>query len=179
MSQHILMTSKEMNSAIEKMADDIIKSEKDMKNVVLIGIVTRGVCLAERLVKTIKKKTKIEPGIGSLDITFYRDDIGSIATQPLAKETQIPFDLTDKKIILVDDVIFTGRSTRAALDGLMDYARPRSIQLAVLVERKHRELPIQADYVGKKAATKYDDKVQVYLKETDKIDKVVVYETKN
>lgn len=173
-NQRVVMTSKEISSAIISMADEIINVNKDIKNVVVIGIVTRGVCLAERLIKEINKKKDTDLQIGSLDITFYRDDINSIARQPLAKETQIPFDLTDKKVILVDDVLFTGRSTRAALDEIMDFARPKCIQLAVLIDRGHRELPIQADYVGKKIETEYSDQVQVKLKEIDKNDKVLI-----
>ncbi len=172
-----LMTEKEISLAIKSIAEEILKKNFDLKNLVFIGIVTRGVCLANRLAKEISRKKKIDLPVGSLDITFYRDDIDSIARQPLAKETKIPFDLTDKKIILVDDVLFTGRSIRAALDELMDFARPRSVQLAVLIDRGHRELPIQADFVGKKIKTNYSDQVQVQLKEVDGVDRVT-YEIK-
>jgi len=171
------MTPKDVNSAIKHMAEEITLVNKNLKDVVIIGIVTRGVCLAERLVKEINKLKKSELKIGSLDITFYRDDLHSIATQPMAKETQIPFDLTDKIVILVDDVLYTGRSTRAALDEIMDFARPKCIQLAVLIDRGHRELPIQADYTGRKIESEYNDQVQVKLKEIDKNDKVLIRST--
>ncbi|OGS17552.1 MAG: bifunctional pyr operon transcriptional regulator/uracil phosphoribosyltransferase [Elusimicrobia bacterium RIFOXYA2_FULL_40_6] len=169
-----ILTAKEIDSAIKHLSDEIVQVNQDLKDVVIIGIVTRGVCLGERLIKEINKVKGTSLQIGSLDITFYRDDIHSIATQPIAKETQIPFDLTDKIVILVDDVLYTGRSARAAMAAIMDFARPKCIQLAVLIDRGHRELPIQADYVGKKIESEYSDQVQVKLKETDKNDKVVI-----
>ncbi|MBU0951257.1 MAG: bifunctional pyr operon transcriptional regulator/uracil phosphoribosyltransferase PyrR [Elusimicrobia bacterium] len=174
MSSRVILTAKEINTAIKHLADEIIQVNQNLNDIVIIGIVTRGVCLAERLIKEINKAKGTNLKIGSLDITFYRDDLNSIATQPIAKETQIPFDLTDKIIILVDDVLYTGRSTRAAMDAIMDFARPKCIQLAVLIDRGHRELPIQADYVGKKIESEYSDQVQVKLKEIDKNDKVVI-----
>jgi len=177
MAKRTIMTEKEISLSIEKISGDILKKNPDLKNLVLIGIVTRGVCLANRLAKEISKKKNINLPVGSLDITFYRDDVDSIARQPLAKETKIPFDLTSKKIILVDDVLFTGRSIRAALDEIMDFARPKSVQLAVLIDRGHRELPIQADFVGKTIKTNYSDQIQVQLKEVDGVDRVT-YEVK-
>lgn len=172
-----IMTEEEINLAIKNISEEILKKNSNLKKVVLIGIVTRGVCLANRIAKEISKRKKIDLPVGSLDITFYRDDVDSIAHQPLAKETKIPFDLTNKKIILVDDVLFTGRSIRAALDELMDFARPKSVQLAVLIDRGHRELPIQADFIGKIIKTNYSDQIQVQLKEIDGFDRVI-YEVK-
>jgi pyrimidine operon attenuation protein/uracil phosphoribosyltransferase len=177
MAKKTVMTEKEINLSIKNISEQILKKNPDLKNLVLIGIVTRGVCLANRIAKEIEKKKNINLPVGSLDITFYRDDVDSIARQPLAKETKIPFDLTNKKIILVDDVLFTGRSIRAALDELIDFARPKSVQLAVLIDRGHRELPIQADFIGKTVKTNYQDQIQVQLKEVDGLDRVT-YEVK-
>jgi len=174
MSPKILMNDKEVRQSILKIKQSIIKEKKDLKNLVFIGILTRGVYIAERLINEIKNEKKINIPLGVIDITFYRDDIDSIAKQPLAKETKINFDLTDKEVILVDDVLFTGRSIRAALDEIMDFGRPKRVQLAVLIDRGHRELPIQADYVGKSIITDYNDKVKVKLKEVDNIDSVVL-----
>jgi len=174
MSPKILMNDKEVRQSILKIKQSIIKEKKDLKNLVFIGILTRGVYIAERLINEIKNEKKINIPLGVIDITFYRDDIDSIAKQPLAKETKINFDLTDKEVILVDDVLFTGRSIRAALDEIMDFGRPKRVQLAVLIDRGHRELPIQADYVGKSIITDYKDKVKVKLKEVDNIDSVVL-----
>lgn len=169
-----LMTGPEMDKAILSISRDIAGKTGNIKDLVFIGILTRGVHLAQRLINEIKKIKKHEVPLGTLDITFYRDDIDSIATQPLAKETRIMFDLTDKNVILVDDVLFTGRSIRAALDEIMDFGRPRKIQLAVLIDRGHRELPIQADFTGKTIETKYSDRIKVRIKELDKIDQVIL-----
>jgi pyrimidine operon attenuation protein/uracil phosphoribosyltransferase len=173
MKEKDIMTGSEIEKAIENIAKNIVKESPDIKYLVFIGILTRGVHIAQRLINEIKKIKKHEVPFGILDITFYRDDIDSIATQPLAKETKIMFDLTDKNVILVDDVLFTGRSIRAALDEIMDFGRPKKVQLAVLVDRGHRELPIQADFVGKVVDTEYTDRIHVKLKETDGTDKVV------
>lgn len=174
MKTKVLMTADDINKRIKGIVAGIIKEKKDLKNVVFIGILSRGVHLAERIVKEVKKLKKIDIPLGTLDITFYRDDVDSIAKQPLAKETQMPFDLTGREVILIDDVLFTGRSTRAALDEIMDFGRPRKIQLAVLVDRSHREIPIHADFVGEEVVTEYSDRVSVRLKESDGKDEVVL-----
>ena len=177
MSKKVLLAQKNVAIAIKNIVTEILKKYTDLKKVVLIGVITRGVYIAKRIQKTIEEEKKVKLPIATLDITFYRDDVNSIANQPKAHETNIPFDLTEKNVILVDDVLFTGRSIRAALDEIMDFGRPESVSLAVFIDRGHRELPIQADFVGKKVKTKYQDQIQVKLKEIDKIDKVILNAT--
>lgn len=172
-----ILNGKEIDKEIEKISIEILNRTTKIADLLLIGIVTRGVYIAKRIQKIIEKKTGVKVSIGTLDITFYRDDVDSIAKQPKAHETKVPFDLTGKNVILVDDVLFTGRSIRAALDEIIDFGRPKSICLAVLVDRGHRELPIQADFIGRKVKTKYSDQIQVKLKEIDKVDKVVLNAT--
>ena len=159
---------------IRKMALEIAENTPVLRNLVFIGILTRGVHIARRLIPEIRKLRRHEVPLGTLDITFYRDDVDSIENQPLAKETRIMFDLTGKDVVLVDDVLFTGRSIRAAMDEIMDFGRPRRIRLAVLVDRGHRELPIQADFTGRNIKTGYSDQVQVKLRETDGTDSIKV-----
>lgn len=178
-NQKILLKEFEVRSTINKIVNEILKKKKDLSNVVFIGILSRGIYLAQRISEEIKKIKKVSIPVGMLDITFYRDDVDSIAKQPVAKETKIPFDLTDKEVILVDDVLFTGRSTRAALDEIMDFGRPRKIQLAVLIDRSHREIPIHADFIGLEVETDYEDRVEVKLKEADGKDEVVLIKNKN
>ncbi|WDT75961.1 MAG: bifunctional pyr operon transcriptional regulator/uracil phosphoribosyltransferase PyrR [Candidatus Manganitrophus sp.] len=149
---------------------------RDSKELALIGIRTGGVYLAQRLGKKIQEiegERETVP-IGELDITLYRDDLAQRKESPVLKKTHIPFDLNDRKIILVDDVLFTGRTIRAAMDGLMDLGRPKQIQLAVLIDRGHRELPIRADYVGKNLPTATDEKVEVLLEEAGEEDRIVL-----
>ncbi|MDI6641681.1 MAG: bifunctional pyr operon transcriptional regulator/uracil phosphoribosyltransferase PyrR [Elusimicrobiota bacterium] len=174
MASRTVLTAKEVENAIKKISIEILNCTTEISKLLLIGIVTRGVYIAKRIQKIIEKQKGVKVPIGTLDITFYRDDVDSIAKQPKAHETNIPFDLTEKNVILVDDVLFTGRSIRSALDEIIDFGRPKSITLAVLVDRGHRELPIQADFIGKKIKTKYSDQIQVKLKEIDKVDKVVL-----
>ena len=175
----ILYNGQQIEKLIKNIAQEIIKNNSDLKNVVFIGMLTRGIHIAERVIKQIKKMKNIIIPSGTLDITFYRDDIDSIENHPIAKETSIAFDLTDKQVILVDDVLYTGRSIRAAMYALIDFGRPKNIQLAVLIDRGHRELPIQADYTGTKIKTRYQDDVKVKLKESDKVDEVrISYITK-
>jgi pyrimidine operon attenuation protein/uracil phosphoribosyltransferase len=137
---------------------------------------TRGAYLAERLANLIQEIDGRRPPVGALDITLYRDDLSSVAQQPVVHKTEIDFDIQDKKVILVDDVLYTGRTIRAALDEIVDFGRPKFIQLAVLVDRGHRELPIRADYVGKNIPTSNKETVEVRLEETDGSDDVVVME---
>src|SRR5207249_10166960 len=140
----------------------------------LVGIQRRGVPLAGRIAQAIAEHEGVQVPVGALDITFYRDDLSLVAQQPLVKGTDLPFDLNESTIVLVDDVLYTGRTIRAAMDALVDFGRPRAIQLAVLVDRGHRELPIRADYVGKNVPTSLEEDVRVRVKELDGEDSVVL-----
>ncbi len=160
--------------AMTRIAHEILEKNKGGREVVLVGIQRGGVHLAKRLAGKIREIEGTEPPIGSLDITMYRDDLATRKSQPVPQATDIPFDIKDKVMVLVDDVIFTGRTIRAALNSVMDYGRPRRIQLAVLVDRGHRELPIRADYVGKNLPTSSREKVEVMLTEDGVEEKVVI-----
>lgn len=162
--------------AITRIAHEIAERNKGVGEVVLIGLRSRGVELAQRIAAKLEEIEGAKVPVGALDITLYRDDFGKAATQPIVRQTEIAFSVDDKKVVLVDDVLFTGRTTRAALDGLMDLGRPRLVQLAVLVDRGHRELPVRADYVGKNVPTSHQEAVQVLLTEKDGVDRVVIYE---
>ena len=164
--------------AIIRIAHEILERNQGTQDLMLVGIRTRGVHLASRLQKQIQTIEKKEIASGVLDITLYRDDLGEIGARPEIRETIIPDDITGKTVILVDDVLYTGRTIRAALDALVDFGRPRAIQLAVLIDRGHRELPIKADYIGKNIPTSKDEEVTVHLDEADKNDEVVVKEKK-
>ncbi|MFH1655183.1 MAG: bifunctional pyr operon transcriptional regulator/uracil phosphoribosyltransferase PyrR [Candidatus Omnitrophota bacterium] len=159
-----------------RIAHEILEKNKGNDEFCMVGIRTRGVFLAERLARYIEKIDNIKIPVGILDITLYRDDLSLIAEQPVVHETQINFDITDKKVILVDDVLYTGRTIRAAIDQLIDFGRPKIIQLAVLVDRGHREFPIRADYAGKNIPTAQNETIEVRLEEQDKIDEVVIVE---
>ncbi len=174
------MDKEAVHRALTRIAHEIIEKNKGVEGICLIGIRTRGVFLAERLQKYIKQIENADVPMGILDITLYRDDLTMVGNKPIVHETLINFDITDKKIILVDDVLFTGRTVRAALDALIDFGRPSNIQLAVLVDRGHRELPIRADYAGKNIPTSLEQNVKVMLKETDeeKTDEVVIENNK-
>src|SRR3989338_1258933 len=171
-----ILTAEEIERALKRIAHEILENNKDMDELALVGIRTRGAHLAERLKNYIKEIANKELPLGILDITLYRDDLTAIAAQPVVHKTEIGFDINDKKIILVDDVLFTGRTIRCALDALIDYGRPKVIQLAALIDRGHRELPIRADYVGKNVPTSLEEIVQVRLKEQDSVDEVVLEE---
>ncbi|HET8760018.1 MAG TPA: bifunctional pyr operon transcriptional regulator/uracil phosphoribosyltransferase PyrR [Nitrospiria bacterium] len=160
--------------ALSRMAHEIIERHKGVEGVVLVGIRTNGVYLARRLAAKIAEIEGANVPLGELDITLYRDDLSTIKAHPLVRKTEIPFDLTDRKVVLVDDVLYTGRTIRAAMDGVMDLGRPRFIQLAVLIDRGHRELPIRADYVGKNIPTGPDEWVKVLLREEGQDDRVVI-----
>ncbi|HBH60144.1 MAG TPA: bifunctional pyr operon transcriptional regulator/uracil phosphoribosyltransferase PyrR [Nitrospiraceae bacterium] len=169
-----ILDSNDINRAIRRMAHEIIEKNKGMSNLCLVGIQKGGVILAERLASQIES---IEGGniqVGKLDITLYRDDLNTKEEQPVVKRTEIPCSIDDKTVILVDDVLFTGRSIRAAMDALIDFGRPAYIQLAVLIDRGHRELPIRADYAGKNIPTSFNDLVQVNLEKENNKDKVVL-----
>ncbi len=166
----------EMERALLRISSEIMERNKRTDNLVLIGVRTRGIYIARRIATYIRKIGNVDVPMGVLDITLYRDDLGSDPRQPIIHKTDIPFSITGKRVVLVDDVLCTGRSIRAALDGLMTIGRPEVIQLAVLIDRGHRELPIQADYVGKNLPTSKDERVMVMLEEEEAVDKVVIQE---
>ncbi len=172
----IVMDDKAIQRALTRIAHEIVEKNKGTKDLIIVGIRKRGVPLAERLADMIKDIEGIKPSTGILDITLYRDDLSHISYQPLVQETQIKEDITNKTIVLVDDVIYTGRTIRAALDALIDLGRPKKIQLAVLIDRGHRELPIRADYVGKNVPTATKEAVEVCLNDTDGCEKVFIGE---
>ena len=176
----IIMSCEEIGRTLRRLAHEIVERNSGVGDLAIVGIQTRGVFLAKRIVNEILKsglsEGKGEIPFGLLDITLYRDDVDTMQTPHDVKETDIPFDLTGKKIVLVDDVLFTGRSIRAALDELMDFGRPENIQLAVLVDRGHRELPIEPNFTGKKIPTSRDELVSVELEEVDGKDRVMLKE---
>lgn len=174
MSERILMTPEDIQRALVRVAHEIIERNKGARDLILVGMQTRGVPIARRLAATIRDLEKMNVPVGSLDISLYRDDLSSLSLKPTVHRTDIPVDVTDKQIVLVDDVFYTGRSIRAAMDALIDLGRPQSIQLAVLVDRGHRELPIRADYVGKNIPTSINEEIKVEIKEVDGQDKVVI-----
>lgn len=165
-----------LNRSILRIAHEILEKNKGAKDLCLVGIRNRGVYLAKRLSDCIEKIEDECIPVGILDITLYRDDLTLVVAQPVVRKTEIDFDITDKNIVLVDDVLFTGRTVRAALDALIDFGRPKSIQVAVIVDRGHRELPIRADYVGKNIPTSKNETVEVRLQEVDGKDEVVIIE---
>lgn len=169
-----LMNKKDIDRALMRMAHEIIEKNKGIEKLCLVGIQRGGVHLAKRLASKIQQIEKKEISVGSLDIAFYRDDLNIRKEQPVVRRTEVLFEVTDLKIILVDDVLFTGRSIRAALDALMDMGRPASIQLSVLIDRGHRELPIKADYVGKNIPTALSETVEVQLVEEGLEDRVIL-----
>jgi len=171
-----LLDAEDVRRALTRIAHEIIERDKGAADVILVGIANRGDDLARRLAAEIQRIEGTEVRVGVLDITFYRDDIGLKAEAPEVHETRIPFDISGTTVVLVDDVLFTGRTIRAAMDALMDFGRPRRIQLAVLVDRGHRELPIRADFVGKNVPTRRADDVRVLVAELDGDDAVVVEE---
>jgi pyrimidine operon attenuation protein/uracil phosphoribosyltransferase len=174
-----IMDKEAVSRALMRIAHEILEKNKGVEGLCLIGIRTRGAVLAERLKECIKQIEKKDVPVGVLDITLYRDDLTLIDYHPVVHETLIDFDISDQKVVLVDDVLYTGRTIRAALDALIDFGRPSNIQLAVLVDRGHRELPIRADYVGKNVPTAKNQNVQVVLEETDqKGDEVILEEKK-
>ncbi len=173
----ILLDSEGMDRAITRISHEILEKNRGADTLVLIGILSRGADLAKRIAGKIKEIEKVEVPVGLLDINLYRDDVHSKLDQPIIQRTELLFDVVDRNVILVDDVLFTGRTIRAALDAIVDFGRPRSIQLAVLIDRGHRELPIRPDYIGKNIPTSKDDRVLVRLSERD--DRDVVISEKN
>ena len=170
-----LMKPDDVQSTLVRMAHDILEANSG-RQVVLVGIHRRGVPMAQRMAATIAAATNVEPAMGILDINLYRDDLTRVAFQPVVRRTDVPPNIDDKDIILVDDVLYTGRTIRAALDALCDFGRMRSIQLAVMVDRGHRELPIEANFIGKKITTHDNEVVEVKLTEIDGEDAIYVME---
>ncbi len=169
-----IMDESGITRAIMRISHEIIEKNKGIENLVLIGIQRRGVPLARRIARTIKEIEGVSVPVGILDITFYRDDLSMLSEHPIVNGTEINFTVNGKRVILADDVIFTGRTARAAIDAVMDIGRPQIIQLAILIDRGHRELPIRADYVGKNVPTSRNEIVHVKLKEIDNTDAVVI-----
>jgi pyrimidine operon attenuation protein/uracil phosphoribosyltransferase len=176
MIEKVMMDSMGIERALNRIAHEIIERNKGTENLVLVGIRTCGVHLARRLSVKIKEIEKSDVPVGILDITLYRDDILTRKEHPTVRKTDIPFDLTGKVVVLVDDVLFTGRTIRAAMDGLMDLGRPAMIKLAVLIDRGHRELPVRADYVGKNIPTSRPASVKVLLAEEGFDDRIILKE---
>lgn len=174
----VVLDDQAIRRALTRIAHEIIEHNKGIDNCVLVGIKTRGIYLAKRLAKRIEEIEGKEIPVGDLDITFYRDDLTQKTEngEPLVKGSNIPIDINNRKVILVDDVLYTGRTVRAAMDAIVDYGRPAQIQLAVLVDRGHRELPIRADYVGKNIPTSSSERIVVQLLEVDEKEKVSIYE---
>ena len=169
-----LLDADAIRRMLVRMAHEIVERHKGTDHLALVGIRTRGAILAKRLAEQIQAIERQPLPVGALDITLYRDDLSRIAHNPIVHATEIPFDITDLRVILVDDVLFTGRTVRAALDALTDFGRPSMIQLAVLIDRGHRELPVRADYVGKNLPTSRQERVEVRLQESDGSDAVVI-----
>lgn len=168
------MDARKMERTLTRIAHEILERNKSIDDLALVGIRTRGVPLAKRLAEKIKKIEKEEVDVGTLDINLYRDDWSTISDHPVLRKTEITFQIDNRKIVLVDDVLFTGRTIRAALDALIDLGRPKIIQLAVLVDRGHRELPIRADFVGKNVPTSLQEFVEVRIKEIDGTDEIII-----
>jgi pyrimidine operon attenuation protein / uracil phosphoribosyltransferase len=175
----IVVDAQRMGRSLARIAHEIVERNRGVDELAFVGIRTRGVPLAQRLARSLRDITSVEVPVGSLDITLYRDDLmrHTVGPQPVVRLTDIPFSIDNRKILLVDDVLFTGRTIRAALDALIDFGRPRVIQLVVMVDRGHRELPIKADYVGKNLPTALTQSVRVRLEEIDGRDEVVLEET--
>lgn len=172
----MLMDQAQMNRALSRIAHEVIERNKGIEHVALVGIRRRGVPLAQRLARRLQEFEGVQVPVGMLDITLYRDDLSELSSIPQVHKSDVPFKLPGTVVVLVDDVIYTGRTARAALDALLDIGRPASIQLAVLVDRGHRELPIRADYVGKNVPTSRHEVVEVHLTEVDGEDFVALYD---
>ncbi len=174
MSDRQIMTAEEIRRAIVRISHEIVEKQGGTDGLAVVGIQRRGVPLAHRVADAIAEHEGLRPPVGALDITFYRDDLSTIALYPLVKGSDLPFDLNRQTIVLVDDVLYTGRTVRAAMDELVDYGRPRAIRLAVLIDRGHRELPIRADHVGKNVPTSREEIVRVHVEEIDGEDAVLI-----
>ncbi len=170
----VILDEKKINRALTRIAHEILEQNPDAKSLVVIGIITRGAYLARRIAAIIGELEGVEIPVGLMDIGLYRDDVHSKLDQPVVERTEILFDVVNRNVILIDDVLFTGRTVRAALDQIVDFGRPRTIQLAVLIDRGHRELPIKADYVGVNIPTAKEDQVILHVTERDEIDQVLI-----
>jgi pyrimidine operon attenuation protein/uracil phosphoribosyltransferase len=179
MSEKIVMTAEDIRRTLARIAHEIIERNKSTGHLILVGLHTRGVPLAKRLAASIEKYESSRLAVGALDFSLYRDDLDSEEAKSVVGRTDIPSDINDRSVVLVDDVLFTGRSIRAAMDALIDLGRPRSIQLAVLIDRGHREMPIRADYVGKNIPSARHEDIQVRLTETDGVDEVAIVSSNN
>ena len=169
-----LMDSAAVNRALKRISFEVIETNRGAKDLCIVGIRRRGVCIAKEIGRNISINENIDVPVGALDITFYRDDLSDAKPDPTLNKTEIPFDITDKTVILTDDVIFTGRTVRAAIDALFSLGRPKAIRFAALVDRGHRELPIRPDYVGKNVPTSHDESVRVNMNEIDGTDRVII-----
>jgi pyrimidine operon attenuation protein/uracil phosphoribosyltransferase len=179
MSQKIVMTAEDIRRTLARIAHEIIERNKSTERLILVGLHTRGVPLAKRLAAGIEKYEGSRLAVGALDFSLYRDDLDTEETKRAVERTDIPSDINDRSVVLVDDVLFTGRSIRAAMDAIIDIGRPRSIQLAVLIDRGHREMPIRADYVGKNIPSARHEDIQVRLTEVDGTDEVAIVNLNN
>jgi pyrimidine operon attenuation protein / uracil phosphoribosyltransferase len=174
MSEKIVMTAEDIRRTLARIAHEIIERNKSTDHLILVGLHTRGVPLAKRLAESIEKYESSRLAVGALDFSLYRDDLSPEDVKRVVERTEIPADITAKSVVLVDDVLYTGRTIRAAMDALIDLGRPSSIQLAVLIDRGHREMPIRADYVGKNIPSARHEDIQVRLTETDGVDEVAI-----
>jgi pyrimidine operon attenuation protein/uracil phosphoribosyltransferase len=174
MTEKVVMTREDIRRSLARIAHEIMERNKSTENLVLVGMRTRGVPLAKRLAANMENFEGLKVPVGALDISLYRDDLSLLNGQPTVQHTDIAVSIDDRFVVLVDDVLYTGRSTRAAMDALIDLGRPQSIQLAVLIDRGHRELPIRPDYVGKNIPSSRDEEIQVRLVEVDGVDEVVI-----
>jgi pyrimidine operon attenuation protein/uracil phosphoribosyltransferase len=178
MAEKVIMTEADIRRALTRIAHEILERNRGSADLVLVGLPTRGVPLAERLAAKLEMLEPVRVPVGKLDVTLYRDDLFPRTRRLQIRKTDLPTDITDKRVVLVDDVLFTGRTIRAAMDALIDHGRPRAIQLAVLIDRGHRELPIRADYVGKNVPTARAEDVNVRLVEVDGVDEVVIVQNR-
>jgi pyrimidine operon attenuation protein / uracil phosphoribosyltransferase len=169
-----LMAPEEIDRTLQRLAHEIVEKSGGTSNIVLIGVRRRGVPLAHRLAKTIKGFSSVDVPVGTLDITLYRDDLSTVAPQPVVQSTEIPFVVDDRDVVLVDDVLYTGRTARAAMNGLFDLGRPKSIRMLVLIDRGHRELPIEATFIGRTVTTSDTEIIEVRLQEIDKEERVML-----
>jgi pyrimidine operon attenuation protein / uracil phosphoribosyltransferase len=178
MSEKVVLERDDVRRILQRIAHEIAEKNPDPEGLAIVGIHTRGALLARRLHTLLGELTAVELPIGDVDISFYRDDVGAKApgSQPIVHASHIDFDLTGRTVVLVDDVLFTGRTVRAAIEAVFDYGRPQRVQLAVLCDRGHRELPFRPDYVGKNLPTSRDERVNVRLVETDEVDQVTISE---
>ncbi|HUY12321.1 MAG TPA: bifunctional pyr operon transcriptional regulator/uracil phosphoribosyltransferase PyrR [Terriglobia bacterium] len=174
--KHQIMSASEIDRTLMRLAHEIVERNNGVEDVVFLGVRRRGVPLAERLAKRIAEIEKASPPVATLDITFYRDDLSTIDQKPVVQHAPLPLDIENKTVILVDDVLYTGRTTRAALDAMIDHGRPRRVELVVLIDRGHRELPIQANYVGRTVQTADHEVIEVRLREIDSEERVMLCE---